>query len=389
MTRITALFSTVQRNRKTVIFVVGWIVLMAACYVLGNVAKHAGVPAPHLLVALVVGVVAALAGVVRGRLPKPVHRASQATVGVLMGSYLDPGAVAAVGHDLGPIAVITVATIVLCLAGALVLPRMALMPRADAILGMVPGGSAAIIACADELDADARVVAFMQYARVAVVAATAPLVVLAISSTPMPTPASPGDWSGWLLGPTTLVTSANPVAGLTLLVALCFLGTSFARRLGLPAPVLLGPMVLAGVGVLTGAAQGFAPDGLLQDFVFVAVGLEVGLRFSRDSVRQIGRSVVPVLASTIVLCGACAVLAAGLCAVTGIPYMDAYLATTPGGINAVLATAASMHSNVALISTAQSLRLFAVVLIVPPLIRRMAEGGPLIPRQPKAVPANA
>jgi uncharacterized membrane protein AbrB (regulator of aidB expression) len=52
-----------------------------------------------------------------------------------------------------------------------------------------------------------------------------------------------------------------------------------------------------------------------------------------------------------------------------IPLMDAYLATTPGGINAVLATAVATHADLPLISSVQSLRLFAVVLVTPPLLR--------------------
>jgi membrane AbrB-like protein len=350
----------------------GWFALTLCCYLLGDAARTIGIPAPHLLMSLGVGVAVALSGFVHGQVPKPMNRASQAIVGVLMGSYLDPGSVRAVAASIGPLAAVTLATILLCVTAAVLLPRLTSMLRADAVLGMVPGGSAAIIACADELDADARIVAFMQYVRVALVAATAPVVVLAIGSSGS-TAATHSGFLEQFFGPTRLVTSAHPVAGLTILAALCVLGPNVGRRLGLPAPTLLGPMLIAGVAVLTGAAQGFAPDGLLQDLVFVVVGLEVGLRFTRSSVRQVGRCVPHVLLATAAVCTACAVLAGILEFFTDIPFMDAYLATTPGGINAVLATAASTHGNVALISTAQSLRLFAVVLLAPPLIRRLTQ----------------
>lgn len=54
--------------------------------------------------------------------------------------------------------------------------------------------------------------------------------------------------------------------------------------------------------------------------------------------------------------------------VTDISPADAYLSTTPGGINAVLATSTSVHSNVALIFAVQTLRLFAMVLLAPPAL---------------------
>lgn len=51
------------------------------------------------------------------------------------------------------------------------------------------------------------------------------------------------------------------------------------------------------------------------------------------------------------------------------PFLDAYLATTPGGIDAVVATAAGAGRDVVVISAVQSIRLFVVVLLTPSIIR--------------------
>ena len=57
---------------------------------------------------------------------------------------------------------------------------------------------------------------------------------------------------------------------------------------------------------------------------------------------------------------------------TGVPLSDAYLATTPGGINAVVASAAgSAEADMALIATVQSLRLIIVVLALPLVVAAM------------------
>lgn len=360
-----------KRLRRLSAEVSGWLLLVAACYLLGEAARSIGMPAAHLVVSLLLGVVAALSGVVRAQLPKRAKWASQAVVGVLMGSYLDPDSLRAVANSIVPLSFVTVATIVLCVVLALALPRITLMTRTDAVLGMVPGGSAAIIACAEELDADGRVVAFMQYLRVALVAATAPVVVLAVDPfSRLSVPAQSHHIAApFLKGALHVVDSPHPVAGLLVLAALCALGSNVGRQVGLPAPALLGPMLLAAVGLFTGAAHDFAPSGMLRDVVFALIGLQVGLRFTRSSVQHVRRMFPFVLAATIVVYVLCGALAGVLAAVMGIPFLDAYLATTPGGINAVLATAASMHSHVTLVSTTQSLRLFLVVLFAPPLIR--------------------
>jgi uncharacterized membrane protein AbrB (regulator of aidB expression) len=60
-----------------------------------------------------------------------------------------------------------------------------------------------------------------------------------------------------------------------------------------------------------------------------------------------------------------------LTATVGMPFTQAYLATTPGGINAVLAIADTTGTNASLVAAVQSLRLFAVCLLVPVLARKL------------------
>ncbi|WP_051898425.1 AbrB family transcriptional regulator [Sciscionella sediminilitoris] len=172
----------------------------------------------------------------------------------------------------------------------------------------------------------------------------------------------------------------DQLAGLAALAAVCVLGSRLGNRLSLPAPVLLGSMLIAAAATASHAVSGFAPAGPLRDVVFVVVGLEVGLRFTWPALRHAGRLLPYLFGAIVLVCLACAGLAFALTAFTGMPFLRAYLATTPGGINAVLATADSTHTGTALISTVQSLRLFLVCLLVPMLIRRLrgrAAGAPL------------
>jgi uncharacterized membrane protein AbrB (regulator of aidB expression) len=88
-----------------------------------------------------------------------------------------------------------------------------------------------------------------------------------------------------------LVAAPDQVSRLVVLAAVCLLGSRLGRRLSLPAPVLLGSMLVATVAIATQAASGFAPAGPLRDAVFIVVGLEVGLRFTWPSIRQLGKAV--------------------------------------------------------------------------------------------------
>jgi membrane AbrB-like protein len=124
--------------------------------------------------------------------------------------------------------------------------------------------------------------------------------------------------------------------------------------------------------VLLIARHQFNPDELASQYLFVIIGLEIGLRFTQVLLRQILRLVPGIVLATIAVTSASSLVAYALSVAAHIPFLDAYLATTPGGINAVLAVAASAHAQLTIISTAQTLRLFVIVLLMPIFLRWLA-----------------
>lgn len=356
-----------------------WALIIAGGYAAGLVADAFGVPAPYLLSSLLVGAVLALCGVVRDRVPAPANRASQALVGALMGSYLTPSALVSAAPVALPLTVVTAATIALSVAVAWFLARGGRIGRPSAVLGMVPGGSAAIVTCADELNADVRLVAFTQYLRVGLVATTAPLAAQWMTSTSSAAGGHQAAGGGPGSGLLHVVAGSDQVTGLFTLAVIAVAGSWAGRRLRVPTPLLIGPMLLALAATLSGAVPGFAPVGALQNAVFVLVGLDVGVRFTRRTLISVRRLLPPIVLCMAVVCLGCAGLAWAFTGLTDTPFTDAYLATTPGGINAVLATAVSSHADVALVSTVQSLRLLVVVLVTPLIVRRLAASRPAAP----------
>ncbi len=364
-----------------------WALIAVSGYAAGLGASAVGVPAPFLLSSLVLGAVLALTGRVRGRLPGPLNRSSQALVGALMGSYLTASALAAAAPVALPLTAVTAATVALSVAVAWFLAQRGNISKPSAVLGMVPGGSAAIVSCADELKADVRLVAFMQYLRVGLVATTAPLVAHWMMTSPGRSGGQASHGGPAHSGFLHLVAGSDQLTGLLVLVGVCAVGVLAGRRLRLPTPALIGPMLLALVVTLSGVLPGFAPAGILQNAVFVLVGLDVGVRFTRDTLVRVRRLLPSILVGMAAVCMGCAGLAWIFAKATGTPVVDAYLATTPGGINAVLATAVSGHADVALVSTVQSLRLLLVVLVTPLIIRRLAVSRGVARRPDVAPPA--
>lgn len=343
---------------------------MSVMVVAGELGEPA-LPSPHMLIPLLLGLVMAVTGLVRDRPPAPLNQASQALLGVLMGTYLNVSALSQVAGSIPPFIVVTLLTLLICQGAAWAMVRFSGVDRATATLGMIAGGSAAAVASADDLDADGRQVAFMQYLRLGLVVASTPMllqVILPPQTRQAGEPSAAGPWH--------LVQGHDQAMGLIVLATIAGLGALVGRRLKLPSPALMGPMLLSAIVTATGVAHGFAPDGMLRSLLFTMIGLDVGLRFSRRSMRSLRGLLPTALACTIAVSAACTALAWLLTAITQIPFGDAYLATTPGGINAVLATASSAHANLPLISSVQGLRLFEMAFLAPLLIRIMRRKRP-------------
>jgi uncharacterized protein len=336
-----------------------WTLLLAVTAAASFAVGLAGIPGPALFAALLVGVAWALAA--RGPkldVPAPAFTAAQAVIGVQIGLYLQLDTLRAISSDWLPVTIVSLLTLAATLIAGIALARATELDAPTASLGMVAGGASGIVAISRELGADDRLVAVMQYVRLLVIVMFTPLLASVVYGAS--TGGGPG--GGRLF---TLDGAAVTVGG-------ALVGVLAARAIRLPAPSLLGPMIVVGALALTGAIDGVRVPEVLQQPAFAAIGLQVGLRFTPDSIRRARDTLVPVVVTIAVLIAACGALGWLLAELAGVSQLDGYLATTPGGLYAVLATAVASGANATFVLAVQSLRLFVMVLAAPPIIRRLA-----------------
>lgn len=336
-----------------------WTAVGAATVGAGWLLGLAGVPSPYLFAALLAGLAVALARPGSVDLPRPVFLAAQAVLGVVLGAYLTTASLQAVADSWLAVTIVSAGTLAICVGVGVALARFAHVEPATATLGMVAGGASGIVAMSDELGADDRLVAFMQYARVLIVVLSTPLLAALFFPGAAGTGAPPdapfigtaGDW---------LITAAVAPVGAVL-----------GRAVRLPAATLLGPLAVAGTLALAEPFGEFTVPALLQETAFVLIGLQVGLKFTAATVREVGRLLAPVLLCIVALMVACFGLAVLLDLMTPVGLLDAYLATTPGGLYAVVAVAVGAGANATFILAVQSLRLLVMVLLAPLIVRRI------------------
>lgn len=322
----------------------------------------AGFPSPLLFGGLLGGLAFALGPFGEVSLPSWSFTIGQGIIGVTIGAVVDWDTLVDLGGDWPVVIAISVATLVLSVAAGQLLRLHRGVSAVTASFSAVAGGASGMTAIAHDLGADDRIVTVIQYLRVLVILLAMPAAVSLVFHA--------GSGSG--SGGATPVQATTP-AGVAYTVVAVGAGLVVGRLLRLPSPALLGALVvavgLAGLPVLDGVQV----PVWLQGVGYVLIGVQVGLRFTADSLRAIGRMLPTALLVIAIIVASCAAFGLLLAELTGVSELDAYLATTPGGLYAVLATSADTGGNVTFVTAVQLIRLL-LVLIAAPLLARWLTG---------------
>ena len=330
-----------------------WAVVLGLAVAVSALFSVIGVPSAPLFGALAGGLARALSRPSRLRMPARIGSAAQAVIGVSIGALVQTDTLRSLAENWPAVLLVIVGTLgVSLLAGQL----MRLHPEVSAVTGafsLIAGGASGITAMARDLGADERVVAVLQYLRVLLVLAAMPLVATAVYGASAGGGAPPAeDGPGW-------------PAGLLFTVVCGVVGAVLGRLARIPVGVLLGPMAVAAAGDLAGVTTGSTVPVVVESAAFLAIGLQVGLTFTRDSLRSVGRALPLAVVLIIGVVVACAGLGAVLSATTGATPLEGYLATTPGGLYAVLATATGSGADATFVLAVQVLRLFVMLFTAP------------------------
>ena len=339
-----------------------WMALLVASATIGAVLEWLRVPAALLLGPLLAGIAIAAAGAT-ARVPGWGFLPAQGVIGCMI-AKLAPLSIAGEMLDRWPVFVFGVlAVIAVSTFLGWWMTRMQILPGTAVLWGSSPGAATAMIVMAEEHGADARLVAFMQYLRVAVVAAGASVVARLwnLNTT------HAGPHIVWFPH----VAWASFAETLALAVVLPFVAQKFnIRSGGFLLPLVVG-MLLSHLGWLDIEL----PPWLLL-LSYAVIGWSIGLRFTKPLLVHAARAFPRVLACVVTLILLCGALAALLVVTAGVDPLTAYLATSPGGADSVAIIAAASKVDVPFVLAMQTTRLMAVIFLAPIITRYIAELPP-------------
>ena len=336
-----------------------WSVLIALSVAMAAFLLWIHAPAALMLGPLIAGIIVASSG---GRIAFPLSPfvLAQGIVGCLIASMVP---LSIVDDVLRHWLLFTAGVVLVVAASSLLgwtMTRMQLLPGTTALWGCSAGAASVMTLMSEDYGADARLVAFMQYLRVVMVAAVAALVARLFGVTPVHTAHS--------------IVWFPPVAWLPLAetLALAIGGPIIARRLRSPAGAFLVPLVLGIVLTHFGLITIELPTWLLAA-CYAFIGWNIGLRFTRPLLFHALKVLPIILGSTIgliVLCGGIAVV---MVWGAGVDPLTAYLATSPGGSDSIAIIAASTNVDVSFVMAMQTVRMIAVLFLAPVLTKFIAE----------------
>jgi len=337
-----------------------WIAFAATVGLLTLALTGVNAPSPPLFAGLLGALGFSLAYPNRIAMPRPVFVVAQAAIGVVVAAQVDTAALRAFGADWPAILFVSLATLVVsALAGQLLLLHG--VSRSTAVFSSIAGGASGMTAIADDMGADSRVVTVIQYLRVLIILLTLPAFVSIVFAPDRHLVSS-------------LESEAAGLSDYLFVVLAISLGTAAGMLARLPSPALLGSLIVGIALVLTPAFDDAVVPVWIQAGAFLLIGTQVGLRFTRRSLTAIGKMVPTALVLIVAVIAACAGLGVLLSAMTGQSELDSYLATTPGGLPAVLATSTETSGNVTFVTSVQLMRLILVLLLAPLIGRLLLRG---------------
>lgn len=349
MTSFSALFKKHQGA--------GWISLVVLTALLVGILEILRLPASPLLGGIIAGCFLSMrdTGI---QVPKTFFLLGQSLIGLMISqSFSLPVLHGMLDNWVLSLLIVCSAVFFALIAGMFITVRQYL-PGTTGIWGSSPGAATAMTLMSEAYGADMRLVAVMQYLRVMIVSILAAVVsgLLGAEGAPVsrsfweylfPAP----DWAG---------------TGWALLITISCAWLGYVSRLQ------IGPFVvplLAGTIALNTGIVPIALPGWLLTVGFALIGWSIGLRFNRTVFLYALRVLPKILGAIFFMIATSGLVALFLVLWAGIDPLTAYLATSPGGVDAVAIIAASSGADMVFVMAIQTARLFLVILAGPPLAR--------------------
>ncbi|MEM6661855.1 MAG: AbrB family transcriptional regulator [Pseudomonadota bacterium] len=335
-----------------------WLAALAIAASGGAVAAWIGTPLPWLLGAMVSTAVATMAGLKIGGqpldFPQPVRHAFITVIGVAIGGAATEDMWGEIWAWWPSLVAVLVFVAVAQTANYQIFRRIAGYDRPTAFYAATPGGLIESVQLGEEAGGDPVLLTVQHFARITLTVSIVPLLYWAMR----------GEAVGSAAGVSLQGEPISSLADVFVLVACAALGGWGGRRLGIPAAIITGPILLSMLAHGTGMTDAKIPDWAIA-LAQLVVGLGLAARFQgmgRDLLLQgIGYGAVTVTVMLMIAAG----ISWAVWEVGGKPFQILFMAYAPGGVVEMGLIALSLGASPVMVTLHHIVRILCTVLLVP------------------------
>jgi membrane AbrB-like protein len=283
-------------------------------------------------------------------------------VGYSIGLSFTKDALIQIIHQLPSMLFMTVILVSFCACIALLVSKLSGIDYATILTGSIPGGLSQIITLAEEIkDIDVTVVTFLQVARLIMIIFFVPLLIFSpmfgvgkpVSSSDVHTAAA--QWG-------TLFPNIILFAAMSLL---CII---LGKKLKLPTPYLLGPIIATAVLNISGFHGPALPASILDISQFM-IGGYIGLLLKPEKLHHKVKIISLAAISGFVMIMGSLGLSLLLMIMHNISSATSFLSVAPGGMDQMGIIAHEVHADLSVVTGYQLFRLFFIYFAIPPLLK--------------------
>ena len=318
----------------------------------GYLFSHYRLPMPWVLGAMSFTTVAAISGV-RIWVPRWLQVSMTMVLGLLFGTTIAPDIFGRVLEWLPTVIAIFVFVLSTTAVSMLYLMRVVKTDRTTAYFCSAPGGVIPMTAMGAHYGGDMRYIALVQSMRLIATVVVVP-VAFALFGDYHPTGAA---GTGGAL-------KDLPLYDIPVLIALAFGGWGLGKLCRLPAPELVGPMIVMAIVHAGGYFTAPFPDPVVA-FAQLCLGGRLGAGFYRLDFRTFGKQLLQAISVALLMLAMGVIFSFALAPFTNAPITALILAYAPGGIAEMSIIAFNLQIEVVFVITHQMIRFLFVVALVP------------------------
>lgn len=315
-------------------------------------------PLPWMLGAMLFNTIAALLHAPVAA-PVKIRPPMVLVLGVLLGSGFTPDMVDRAGQWVASLSLLAVYIAVI---GATVVPYYMLVggfDRTTAYFSGMPGGLQEMLTIGHAMGGNDRMIALSHASRILMVVFAVAFWFRLVEGIEL------GDRSRYGVS----ILDVPPV-DLLILAACGLIGWPIASKLRIPAPMLVGPMLVSASVHLFGFTASKPPLELVN-FAQLILGTIIGCRFLGTEARVVRRVLMLSFGATAVMMGVTACFTWLVSQISGIQPILVLLAYSPGGLAEMSLVALALKADVAYVATHHTVRIALVVIGAPFVFRIM------------------